>query len=443
VSDIITSIDGEIDILNADISVTTPFLAATNISSTNGTFHNLSVANEIQASIVNASTIIAGDAFTVLSSTLYTSFYTDFVDDQKFVLKVTGVGSPSAPKLAFRTAATDALLITQSSNVSIGNHLTVTNTSGTNASFTNLTADNVQPLLTAGSGVSIVNNVISAGASALTGGLNISILNDIVSTTSNFSVSTLYVTGDSTVGPVLNIGLNDNSTTPKTIYFGGLNGDNAYNMAVIESRIYSGSENTELLLFKGNDASDRIRLRAGLIQFDTYTGATTNRTAEDIRMTITNAGNVGIGTTNPTEPLHVSGNILNTGNIQNNKFRVTQAVTRLTNIYGGNSGETTIANNVGCSGGTLIFYITCGGFATNGGLYSYTFRYKNGQGQTRATMTASFYFNQASVHQVWGITQRFTGIPAANMLISIERSSTNLRMDANDFLTIVMEELPY
>jgi hypothetical protein len=139
----------------------------------------------------------------------------------------------------------------------------------------------------------------------------------------------------------------------------------------------------------------------------------------------------------------VIGNILNTGNIQNNKFKVTQAVTRLTNIYGGGNGEITIANNVGCSGGTLIFYITCGGFATNGGLYSYTFRYKNAQGVTRATMTASFYFNQTSVHHAWGITQSFTGVPAANMLISIERSSTNLRMDANDFLTIVMEELPY
>jgi len=316
VSNLITSIDGEIDILNADISVTTPFLAATNISSTNGTFHNLSVANEIQASIVNASTIIAEDAFSVLSSTLSTSFYTDFVDDQKFVLKVTGVGSPSAPKLAFRTGTADALLITQSSNVSIGNHLTVTNTSGTNASFTNLTADNVQPLLTAGSGVSIVNNVISAGASAITAGLNISILNDVVSTTSNFSVSTLYVTGDSTVGPVLNIGLNDNSTTPKTIYFGGLNGDNAYNHTVIESRIYSGSENAELLLFKGNDVNaDRIRLRAAIILFDTYTGATTDRTAENIRMMINSAGRVGIGTTNPTRPLQVVGDIYCTGNI--------------------------------------------------------------------------------------------------------------------------------
>jgi hypothetical protein len=192
------------------------------------------------------------------------------------VLKVTGVGSPSAPKLAFRTGTTDALLITQSSNVSIANHLTVTNTSGTNASFTNLTA-------------------------------------------SNFSVSSLYVTGDSTVGPVLNIGLNDASTTPKTIYFGGLNGDNSYDMAVIESRIYSGAENAELLLFKGNDVNaDRIRLRAGIIQFDTYTGATTDRTAENIRMTITGAGNVGIGTVSPLRALQVVGDIFASGNISSN-----------------------------------------------------------------------------------------------------------------------------
>ena len=38
-------------------------------------------------------------------------------------------------------------------------------------------------------------------------------------------------------------------------------------------------------------------------------------TNRNIRMTVTNGGNVGIGLTNPSQRLHVSGNILATGNI--------------------------------------------------------------------------------------------------------------------------------
>jgi hypothetical protein len=114
----------------------------------------------------------------------------------------------------------------------------------------------------------------------------------------------------------LNIGLNDASTTPKTIYFGGLNGDNSYDSAVIESRIFSGTENSELLIFKGNDVNqDRIRLKAGVIHFDTNLTGNNNRTAESIRMTISAAGRVGIGTTNLSSKLHVVGDIYCTGNM--------------------------------------------------------------------------------------------------------------------------------
>jgi hypothetical protein len=141
------------------------------------------------------------------------------------------------------------------------------------------------------------------------------------------------------------------------------------------------------------------------------------------------------------------GNItLNTGNIQSSKFKVTQAgnVNSNNTFTTSNSAtEVTIANNVGCSGGTIVFHISCGGYATTAGLKTLTFRYKDGQGNVRATITASYYFNNTGVHQAWSRSQRFTGIPAANMLVSVARNDRTLICDSNDFITVVIEEFPF
>ncbi len=85
--------------------------------------------------------------------------------------------------------------------------------------------------------------------------------------------------------------------------------------SIIESRVYSGTERTELLLFKGNDATgtnapDRIRLKSGNIAFDTYNATTSGliRNNENIVMLINENGNVGIGTTtNLTNRLNING----------------------------------------------------------------------------------------------------------------------------------------
>jgi hypothetical protein len=106
--------------------------------------------------------------------------------------------------------------------------------------------------------------------------------------------------GTVTTGPILYVGTNDSSTTPKTIYFGGTYGDNAYDHCVIERRIWqTGTEKQELLLFSGNDVSggsgsDRIRLKGNTILFDTYSTATTDREAETTKMKIDQNGNVDI-----------------------------------------------------------------------------------------------------------------------------------------------------
>jgi hypothetical protein len=113
----------------------------------------------------------------------------------------------------------------------------------------------------------------------------------------NLSVGgTLSVTGETVLGNIVKIGNNafDNYDT-KSIFFGGLAGDNDYNHTVIESRLYGLSDQSELLLFKANDGDqDRIRLRAGQIAFDVYGGnlssTTPDRTSTNIIMTVTTSG---------------------------------------------------------------------------------------------------------------------------------------------------------
>jgi hypothetical protein len=109
------------------------------------------------------------------------------------------------------------------------------------------------------------------------------------------------------------------STVGNYISFHGTFGDEPdnYNHTYIGERIYSGTENSELLLFKGNDTSglsgpDNIRLLAANLRFDTYTSVLsgsfeTVAAGGTTRMLIDQNGNVGIGTTSPSNTLDISG----------------------------------------------------------------------------------------------------------------------------------------
>jgi len=171
--------------------------------------------------------------------------------------------------------------------------------------------------------------------------------------------SQLQVVGDAQVDGNIRVGI---STTSNYIAFRGtyFDGDpgSLYTHTFIGERLYertggiSNNERSELLLFKGNDSTststgpgpDRIRLAAGEIRFDTITvGLSTNGTFEQIgvstvlvnKMILTGDGNLGIGTTTPTESLHVVGNLKVTGTITGEVSSTVATARTSTNVIGG------------------------------------------------------------------------------------------------------------
>ena len=132
--------------------------------------------------------------------------------------------------------------------------------------------------------------------------------NNLNSGINNFSIS-----GILTVGSV---------GSSNRINFKGTTGDSSDNFTVISERIYNSTEQSELLLFKGNDPSgssgpDRIRMRASEFRFQTYTTAENYSGLLDNnnRLFIANDGKVGINTTNPNYQLDISGDINLTGSL--------------------------------------------------------------------------------------------------------------------------------
>ena len=128
------------------------------------------------------------------------------------------------------------------------------------------------------------------------------------------NINNLTLTGTLTVGAV--------GSGPNKIHFSGTTDDATSNHTVIAERIYNSTEQSELLLFKGNDpisstGPDRIRMRAAEFRFQTYTAAEDYSTVADTnnRLFIANDGKIGINTVSPGYTLDVSGNINLTGSL--------------------------------------------------------------------------------------------------------------------------------
>ena len=112
---------------------------------------------------------------------------------------------------------------------------------------------------------------------------------------------------------------------PNYIAFRGTTGDGpgSYNHTYVGERIYSGTEASEMFVFKGNDQTgtadgpDRIRMAAGEFRVDTYSTAlsgdfntvASNTTSLTNKFIVSGNGNVGVGNTTPTDLLSVGGTV--------------------------------------------------------------------------------------------------------------------------------------
>ena len=283
-------------------SLTTGAVYATNSTVTNA------VATTVSASTAVATTISAGTAV----ATTFTGGSIGLTGAANAVTGTIGtfVTTTVSASTAVATTYTGGSM-SLSGNLAIGGTLTTVNITTTNISETNVSAGTV-------SATNIGVTTQTVGTSRITTSLlaigNSNTIGSIYTTGGNVGIGTtvpgytLEVNGTARVANGLYVG---SANSMGTIYMGGGSaGDSGFDMSVIETRQYALSENSEMVLFKGNDPSgasgpDRIRLRAGGIAFDTYSAATTDRTAESIRMYITDTGNVGIGTTSPSLAFHV------------------------------------------------------------------------------------------------------------------------------------------
>ena len=126
------------------------------------------------------------------------------------------------------------------------------------------------------------------------------------------------ITDRATIGGVK---IYDETVGNNYISFAGTTGDNQtpHSLTYIGERIYSGSEQSELLLFKGNDTNngssgpDRIRHFAAEHAFDVYSAATSGGFAAvgsssnaTRAMTIKDSTKIGIGTDDPDTDLHIA-----------------------------------------------------------------------------------------------------------------------------------------
>ena len=131
------------------------------------------------------------------------------------------------------------------------------------------------------------------------------------------------------------------------------------------------------------------------------------------------------------------------GTINSSKWNAIQILNNLNNLSSLFIDDSyTAATNITIHGGTLIFYITCGGFTDSVGKTDVNFYLNDSNGNNLYIIEMPFFHNQISTHSSWSKSEVVNGLDSQYIDIVITRTS-NLVCDGNDFFTITLLEFPF
>lgn len=139
------------------------------------------------------------------------------------------------------------------------------------------------------------------------------------------------------------------------------------------------------------------------------------------------------------------GSLTTAENINATKWNVKYPVINLSNLFNAqtNALSFTIATGIVCNGGSVIFHFNTGAWVSTAGTYAITLTCVNSSTNiTEVTIIISGYFT-TGMHYHLSRPYFHQSLPAGTYKLNMARSSTNVKMDINNYINIVMQEIPF
>ncbi len=133
------------------------------------------------------------------------------------------------------------------------------------------------------------------------------------------------------------------------------------------------------------------------------------------------------------------------GNITSPNWKVIRPVYNLTNRFSSGGGGTTrtVATNVVITGKFILHFYNSG-YKTTGGLGIFQlYAVPNAGGSNILIGSIRQYFNSTSFHLSFSQSNYVTNVAAGTYSLLLTRNTTTLYHDQNDFLTIIMQMVPF